>query len=525
MKTIAQALVDQLQAQGVDLVFGIPGVHTLELYRALEAAGMRHVSPRHEQGAGFMADGYARVSGRPGVAFVITGPGASNMLTPMAQARADSVPMLVISSANPNATLGQGLGCLHELPDQQTMMATVALSSQEVQKASDVAPMVAAAFEKCRAHRGGPVHLQIPLDIAGLPYEEEQQPSPASMSHEIEPNAFGQAASLLQNAQSPVILVGGGAKHASEQLIPLAERLGSPVIQTVNARGVMFDHPLGVPASPSLNAVRELIEAADVVLAVGTELGATDYDMYATGSMPKMANLIRVDICPEQLTRHDAELTIQGESRAALETLNQALDRSSPAQNGWALAQKTRAAAWEEIGPEMRKGVRILEAIRKAIPQAVLVGDSTQLAYAGNLYYDHDRAGGWFNAATGYGALGYAIPAACGAALADITAEVICISGDGGAQFSFAEMMCASEESLPISFVIWNNEGYQEIATSMQAAGINVMGCDPKPPHFEYLAKSFNMPFWQVPADENEIAQALLNARTTQGPRLIEVKT
>ena len=127
MTTVGEALVRALKDRGVKVVFGIPGVHTVELYRGLAGSGIRHVTPRHEQGAGFMADGYARVSGRPGVAFVITGPGLTNTLTPMAQARADSVPMLVVSGVNRRDTLGRGMGHLHELPDQRGMTALVAL--------------------------------------------------------------------------------------------------------------------------------------------------------------------------------------------------------------------------------------------------------------------------------------------------------------------------------------------------------------------------------------------------------------
>lgn len=146
VKTIGEALVDGLKARDVSCVFGIPGVHTVELYRGLAASGLRHVTPRHEQGAGFMADGYARVSGKPGVAFVITGPGLTNTLTPMAQARADSVPMLVVSGVNAQPSLGKGLGCLHELPDQQALAQTVALSSHHVAEAEALDPALNMVF-------------------------------------------------------------------------------------------------------------------------------------------------------------------------------------------------------------------------------------------------------------------------------------------------------------------------------------------------------------------------------------------
>ncbi len=169
MRTIGEALVDALEARGVDVVFGIPGVHTVELYRGLAASGIRHVTPRHEQGAAFMADGYARASGRPGVAFVITGPGLTNAITPMAQARADSVPMLVISSVNDRETLGRGLGELHELPDQLGLMSKVALEAHRVEYAQGLAPALDAAFARFAGARPGPVHIEIPTDVLGRP--------------------------------------------------------------------------------------------------------------------------------------------------------------------------------------------------------------------------------------------------------------------------------------------------------------------------------------------------------------------
>ena len=170
MKTIASEVVAQLAQRGVRVVFGIPGVHTLELYRGLAAAGIRHVTARHEQGAGFMADGYARATGEPGVALVITGPGLTNTLTAMAQARADSVPMIVVSGVNARPSLGRGLGFLHELPDQRGVARLVALRSERIETAADVVPMVSTAFEASRAARPGPSHIEVPLDVAAAPF-------------------------------------------------------------------------------------------------------------------------------------------------------------------------------------------------------------------------------------------------------------------------------------------------------------------------------------------------------------------
>ena len=169
MTSIGEALVQGLKARGVEVIFGIPGVHTIELYRGLPNSGLRHVTPRHEGAAAFMADGYARISSKPGVAFVITGPGVTNALTPMAQSRADSVPVLVISGVNEAATQGRGLGLLHELPDQLALASTVALLAEEIGTAADLGPALDAAFVALTAGRGGPVLLQVPTDVMPRP--------------------------------------------------------------------------------------------------------------------------------------------------------------------------------------------------------------------------------------------------------------------------------------------------------------------------------------------------------------------
>ncbi len=176
MRTVGEALVEGLAARGVEVVFGIPGVHTVELYRGLAGGRIRHVTPRHEQGAGFMADGYARVSGKPGVAFVITGPGLTNTLTAMAQAKADSVPMLVISGVNRRASLGKGLGLLHELPDQARMVAALC-PTERIEDPAEVGPALDRAFARLTSGRPGPVHIEVPTDVMPLPCPDLAAPA------------------------------------------------------------------------------------------------------------------------------------------------------------------------------------------------------------------------------------------------------------------------------------------------------------------------------------------------------------
>ncbi|MEY4872207.1 MAG: hypothetical protein RLZZ563_1537, partial [Pseudomonadota bacterium] len=469
MRTVGQALVAGLKARGVEVVFGIPGVHTIEMYRGLAGGGIRHVTPRHEQGAAFMADGYARVSGKPGVAFVITGPGLTNALTAMGQAKADSVPMLVISGVNRRPSLGKGLGLLHELPDQAAMVRALC-PTERLEDPAQLEAVLDRAFAHMATGRPGPVHIEVPVDVMPMACPENPRGvvpvRPAPEAADID-----RAVALLDAARRVVILAGGGARGCDAALIALAERLDAPVVLTVNARGMLHGHALGVPASPSLDAVRDVIRGADQVLALGTELGPTDYDMYVRGGLPDLSGMIRVDVCADQLARHAAALPIRAEVAAVAKAL---LARVAvKTGDGAARAAAGRVAARAELAglhPSMPAQLKMVEAIRAAMPGALIVGDSTQPVYAGNLFYDHDRPGGWFNAATGFGALGFGPGAAIGAAVAAPGVPVVCLIGDGGLQFDPAELRVAVDERLPITFLVWNNASYREIAEAMRDA-------------------------------------------------------
>ncbi len=523
MTTVGQALVQGLAARGVDLVFGIPGVHTVELYRGLAGSGIRHVTARHEAGATFMADGYARVTGRPGVAFVITGPGLTNALTAMAQARADSVPVLVISGVNRRDSLGRGLGLLHELPDQAGLISRLCPSFR-IDGPGDLDTVLTRAFAALTSARPGPVHIEVPTDVMPLPCAAPGPLPPRAAPAEPDPDAIAEAAARLNRATRLLILAGGGARQAQAALARLARLVDAPVVQTVNARGLMWQSPLSVAASPSLQAVRDLMGDADLVLAVGTELGPTDYDMYVRGGLPDLSDTIRIDICPDQLARHPCALTVQADAGAALTALADLVPSRAPA-DGATRAARTMAAAWMELAtlsPAMPHQLAMVTAIRDTLPGGIIVGDSTQPVYAANLVYDHDRAGGWFNAATGYGTLGYAPGAAIGAALAAPGTPVTCLIGDGGLAFSAGELRTALDEGLPVTFLIWNSDSYQEIADAMQAVQAPVIGCHPSALRMEPFAAACGLPFASVASDPAALAAAL--AKPCNGPRLIEVR-
>jgi acetolactate synthase-1/2/3 large subunit len=493
MKRLGNYLIEALEAAGVRHVFGIPGVHNLELYRGLETASLRHITGRHEQGLGFMADGYARVSGRPGVCFTISGPGVSNIATALGQAYGDSIPLLVIASQNRRGEAGSGRGFLHELPDQRALAAGLCAASFAIGAPEQLPAALAVAFSIFSAARPRPVYIEIPLDILAADAGGLALPAYASCPPRAGASALEAAAQLLRAAKRPVVMAGGGAVRAADPLRRLVEQLGAPLVMTTNARGLLApDHPLAVSISPSLEPVRELIAAADVVLAVGTEIGPTDYDMYSVSEFPNPANLIRIDIEAQQLHRSAApRVALCGDAAYTLGQLLECDLGAARTAGGAAAAASARQRSLAALSPILQGHIRLLELIRDALPAAVLVGDSTQLVYAGNLGFAAATPGSWFNSATGYGTLGYALPASTGAGLAAPERPIVCLVGDGGLQFSLGELAVLRDVDAWSAIIIWNNRGYGEIRSSMRSVGIHPEGVDVQPPDFALLAAAY----------------------------------
>ncbi|MEM8649382.1 MAG: 5-guanidino-2-oxopentanoate decarboxylase [Pseudomonadota bacterium] len=523
MKTVGETLIDLLKAKGTDLVFGIPGVHTVELYRGLGNSSIRHITPRHEQSAGFMADGYTRVSGKPGVCLIITGPGLTNMITPMAQAMADSIPMFVISGVNKSTAHGHYRGALHELPDQQAMMSTVTKYSQTLLHSDQLGEVFEKAWTLMLEGRPGPVHIEIPIDVMSQKINAPRFRSPARGEFAAPDEAIEEIAKDCAAAQYPVILIGGGAKEANDEISELATRLDAPVISTINARGMLANHDLLVPASPGLESVRACLRDADLILAFGTQMGATDYDIYENNGTPELQKFVRIDKEISQLVTGPAnDLAIVCDAKTVCKAILAKLDPQPMARNGKETAERINEAVLEEIGPKLRHEIDIIHSVQLALPNLIFVGDSTQLVYAGNCFCRINRVSGWFNSSVGYGSLGYGIPAAIGASLADPKSPVVCIVGDGGAQFTLSELGSAMDEETPVIFLVWNNSGYQEIARFMETNNITTVGVTPSAPDFVMQAKSYGMDGIRLSA-LNQLADVLKAAYQARKPYLIEM--
>ena len=532
MATCGEVLVKLLEAYGVEQVFGIPGVHTVELYRGLAGSSIRHVTPRHEQGAGFMADGYARTSGKPGVCFIITGPGMTNITTAMGQAYGDSIPMLVISSVQSRSQLGGGRGKLHELPNQSAMMAGVAAFSHTLMSAAELPSVLARAFALFQAGRPRPVHIEIPLDVLVENADALLASHPVSIARPgAAPAAITQMSQRLAGARRPLILAGGGAIDAAEVLTRLAERLGAPVALTINAKGMLpSSHPLLIGSTQSLEATRALVAEADVVLAIGTELAETDYDVTFAGGFEIPGALLRIDIDPDQTVRnYPPTLALVSDAKLAAQALLADLGHVSPRDADWGAvrAQRLRSELATTWDAPTRAQTLFLQTVFEVLPDAVCVGDSTQPVYTGNLTFNPEQPRRWFNSSTGYGTLGYALPAAVGAWLGrrangHAGGPVLCLIGDGGLQFTLSELASAVEARTPIIVLLWNNQGYGEIKKYMLNRAIEPVGVDIYTPDFIGVAIALGCAALSVEGPA-QLRTALARAVDHDGPTLIEI--
>ncbi|HJN48868.1 MAG: 5-guanidino-2-oxopentanoate decarboxylase [Pseudomonadales bacterium] len=518
MANCGEALVSLLEAYHVDTVFGIPGVHTVELYRGLARSDIRHISARHEQGAGFMADGYARVSGRPGVCFIITGPGITNIATAMAQAYSDSIPMLVISSVNKSGELGLGAGQLHELPYQRNLTAQFTEFSHTLLDGAELPEVLARAFAVFSSRRPAPVHVEIPIDVIESEIDISTDTWPTATRPGPDSASIGEAAQLLRTADKPLLILGGGAVDAGEAALKLVNRLEAPVINTVAAKGVIAaSHPLCLDDTLAFKPVRELINDADVVLAVATEFSETD--RYGDERPLRMkGKLIRIDIDPEQLVRnHKPWLSILSDAGTALAAISARLDAGS-GSSGTARVKQVKKDLQQYQNHRL-----FLQKLRQILPDdCIIAGDSTQPVYAANSFFPVEQPRCWITSVTGYGTLGYALPAAIGAKLALPERPVICIVGDGGFLFTISELAVAVELGLTIPIVLWNNQGYGEIRNYMLERQIPLVGVDLYTPDFIALAEGFGC-VGRKASSMDHFQQLMNDALAHPGPSIIEI--
>jgi len=522
-RTIGCYLVELLAANDIDTVFGIPGVHNLELYRGLSAAKIRHVLVRHEQGAGFAADGYARLCGRPAAAFTISGPGVTNILTAVAQAYSDSVPLLVVAAAPVRASLGKQWGVLHELRDQLLLASGVFGVARRATSADSVRDHLREALSSLRSGRPRPAYLEIPLDVLAevttLPVVRFTDPAPLPQAAAAHIDA---AVRLLALAARPIIIAGGGARGAAKTVQHLVEVLDCPLATTAAGKGMLpANHPANLGTSLPYRPVQALIADADVVLAVGTEMGETD--VYTGFKLPFSGLLIRIDIDPAKLADHyAADVPVWGDAESSLRAI---LERLTP-RTGWNTALGGAARLRREIDagldPQLRRAQAALAALRAALPRdAAVFSDMTQIAYLGNYAFETDAPGQWFHP-SGYGTLGFALPAALGAKIGAPARAVVALAGDFGLQFTLPELATAVEEALNLPIVVWNNAALGQIRDDMLAADIPLTGVIGRNPDFVALGAAYGAAAVRV-SDADRLSEAVRTALDQRRPTLIEI--
>jgi thiamine pyrophosphate-dependent acetolactate synthase large subunit-like protein len=518
MPTGAELIVSLLEDAGVEVCFGLPGVHNLPLWEALRASPIRLVGVRHEQTAAYAADGYARATGKLGVALTTTGPGAANTLGAVGEAWASRSPILVIATDIPSSLRRDGAyrGVLHETDGQAAMFAPVVKS---VHVAGDVAQVARDALSIAWHGDPRPVYLEVPTDLLGAPVSGEPYREWTGYAP-LGPPDVDAAIGLLEAAEAPLLWVGGGARDAGPQVRALAERVAAPVLTTYGAAGILPpDHACLVGLPPHVPAAGALWDAADVVLAIGSDLDGVQTQNFA---QPQPPALIAINASArEPDTNYRVDLKLLGD---AAELSGMLAQRLTPRLGLDGIAERLREVRAQACSALDARALRFLDAIRFAVPDdGVLVADMCIPGYwlAG---FHTPAAPRRLQVPLGWGTLGYAFPAAIGAALAG-TGPVVSISGDGGFLYACGELATVAQDAVPLTAVVVDDGGYGMLRYDQDTSGEARYGVDLVTPDFAALAASFGVRAETVDGLEDEFGEALAAHVADPDPSLLVART
>jgi acetolactate synthase-1/2/3 large subunit len=521
----ADLLVRRLRDYGVRDVFGYPGGQLTPVYDAIyREPTIRHYLARHEQAAAFMADGYARAGGRPGVCLAVCGPGVFNTATPLATAFTDSTPVLVVSGQVPRAGSRLRSGYYHE-NEQLRACETLTKHRVRVGEAERIVAGVDEAWRALTTGRPGPVLLEVPVDVLRTEVAGDVSPLPAPPVLAPRPHDVESLARLIAGWKRPLLLAGGGvvSADAGPLLVQVAERLGAPVFHTSNGKcAIPGDHPLArrLPwrrATSDLSNMQEqfspLFAEADGLLAVGCR-----FTQLATGSwtLPLPPSVAQIDIDAEEIGRHyPVQCGVHADAAAALREL---LDHSPKQPRApWA-----KPPAPDE--PWRLPGVELLAAMRRVLPADTIFSvDVTRLGYILMREYPLTHPRTWLHP-SGSVAMGFGIPAALGAKAAFPQRTVVAVVGDGCFMMSLAELATARQEGLPIIVILVNDNTLTLIkATQQRRYAERYIGVDLLHPDFHTLAQAFGVGYWR--ADDDTAFESALGAALASGQTaLIEVR-
>ncbi|MDX2937448.1 thiamine pyrophosphate-binding protein [Streptomyces ipomoeae] len=516
-------VVETLAGLGATTVFGLPGQHALGMFDALRRSDLRYIGLRVENNAGFAADAYGRITGEAAPLLLSTGPGALTSLAALQEAAAASAPVLAISSQIPTAGLGGGRhGYLHELPDQAASFRGVVKSVHTVRTQSQIPSAIAAAWRSALTAPHGPVWVEIPQDVllaeTPLPVVTGVDATPEEPAPRPELTAV--AAHLLSGAARPAIIAGGGVVRAdaSGKLRQLAERLSAPVVTTFGGKGAFpWTHPLSLRSWLEDRHTTDFLEDADVLLVVGSGLGELSSNYH---TFKPRGRVIQIEADLGKLESNHPALGIHADARLALQALLETIEEPREDESAPERVREVLAKVRERIdGQQLTLEQGLLTSIRRALPpRAPSFWDMTILAYWAWSAFDA-RHPNTMHSAQGSGGLGYAFPAALGAAVADPTQPVLAVSGDGGALYSLAELATARQYDLDVTWLIVDDGGYGILREYMTDAFGEATGTELTRPDFVALAESFGVPGARTTPET--LAEDLAKALAAPGPSVV----
>jgi acetolactate synthase-1/2/3 large subunit len=525
----AEALAKELIKNGIDLVFGIPGVHNLALFEALQRAGIRVVPATHEQGAAFMANGYGRATGKPGVFVTVPGPGLTNSLTPIAEAFVDSTPMLGIVTDVPRSKHKYQM---HEI-EQALLSKPVVKSVKVIENAADLPAALKDLLELTTQGEPGPCLLQIPGNL----FWEKTGKVTAYTKHKQTPvisTQMEEVIARLQSAKRVGLFVGLGAADAADEVRALADWMKAPVATTGSGRGVMDEaHPLSLgftwKTGPA-DSINRIFEACDLILAIGVKFSQNATHEYR---LKIDCPLIHVDASEDVFDRnYKAEISVQMDAGEFMRALMQEKSRLGPRQDDEILKligterklcdADLKGDTYSEffIGDDKFAPYDFFESLRALLPSnAILVTDS---GYNERVTMRHwlTHTPRSFISPSNYACMGFAIPTAIGAAIAFPDRKVVAIVGDGGLVMSGLEMMSAVREKLNLTIIVLNNKGFGVIKRIQEDFFGQSVAVDVGAPDFELLAKSICMDYQPLTGGMPALEQSIRNTM----PTLLEVK-
>ncbi|WP_438391893.1 thiamine pyrophosphate-dependent enzyme [Caballeronia sp. DA-9] len=517
-KTTSMLIVDALVAHGVDTVFGIPGAHTYDFTDALycRKSDIRFIHSRHEQGAGYMAYGYAKSSGRTGVFTVVPGPGVLNAGASLCTAYGANTPVMCITGNIMANLIGQGRGQLHELPDQLLTLRSITKWAQRINHPTEAANVTASAFHEMLSGRKRPVAIEVPWDVFGMKGADESTIVRPPVRPVLNENLIERAAQMIAQAKNPLIMVGGGAVDAGAEVLELARRIQAPVTSHRSGKGIVSDEsPFAINAVAAYEYWRE----CDLLIGIGSRL---ELQFMRWHWKPEGLKVLRLDIDPTEMVRLKPDLGIVGDATEATAALNTALSESSTRgdRTGEFVELKRRARVrMESIQPE----VAYLDAIRSVLPRdGFFVEEVCQAGFTARFAFPvysprHYVTCGYHDN------LGFGFNTALGVKVANPTKAVVAIAGDGGFMFGVQELATAVQHGIAVVTVVFNNNSFGNVRRDQENTYHGrFIGADLVNPDFVALARSFGALGARVETPE-ALARVLEEMLGHNVPALIEV--